>query len=290
MNQRFLASLVLPLLLFSCSKDKDDEANKNGENWSPEILLSDSMAPEGCLSIPRLYDAIRRVSPSQPVVSIPTAIAFESDRAIRENFKKVISNGQLTITQPAFSDLQAFPAVTQEACEKFTLTSQDGAEKVFTVKEKSETSLSGEAEDGERFAYTWLSPRSFESKRRYIAFDVPCMNQDKPIFVTIEKTYIWQDNSIPATLPEKDSPLAIEPNFIRWAAAAVGVSAESVYEDGDDGARVISVPKVLELSEKPLLAEVLSCNGLAPQPTDPNDPPRDDDDHGNDGDNGESRP
>ncbi len=287
MSQRLVTCAILlsALLFASCSKDDAAPSGVTpGVPWTEELAHADTVAPEGCLSIPRLYEGIRRISPDTKVVIVPTALSFESDRAVRENYRKLIAYGQLEIIQSSFSNLQNFPAATQEACQTFTLTGGDGEAKIFTVKESSATSLTGEAEDGERFTYTWLTSRSFQTIRRYVAFDVPCTDGDKPIFVSVSKTMSWQEPNIPAVIPEVESPLSIERKFLDWATAAVGESASSIYSEGEPGARLIQVPRLQEILERPPLAEVVSCNGLAPpappspnEPTDPEEPPRDGD-------------
>jgi hypothetical protein len=143
-----------------------------------------------------------------------------------------------------------------------------------------------EAEDGERIEFAWLSTQSVRSARRYLAFDTPCSDGRKPILVSVTKVYDWSGNGVAKFVPESGSPFSIQPDFITWAAEAVG-DPPSTYYAITEGGRQIDISKVRELPQKTPRAEVISCSGAPPPPNDnPSDPdpdPNNPDGHPRDG-------
>ncbi len=248
-------------LAFSCGKEKNKRPAPS-HVWKNEIQLSDAVTDEGCLSIPRLYAGMRGINPDKPVVILPTAISFESELNIRDNFRKLISYSQLVITEQPFSYVQNLPPVTQEACTTLTVEGTDGVTKNFTIKSNTPESLAAEAEDGERLAFTWLSPQSIQLKRRYLAYDVPCGSDQKPIFITLTKTLDWHGGGVPPTVPESGSPLSIEGNFLSWTAQAVGDDPAPLVLLSTDGVRKLDIPKIIEMTQKTPRPEIISCSGV----------------------------
>lgn len=265
-----LVGLAFVFALASCSKNNKKDAKAKA--WKAEIPLSDTQA-SGCLSLPRLFSSLKSIDPDHPVEVVPTAISFDSQNVIRDDFRKLIAYGQLVIQHENMRDVQSVLEVTQDGCAKVTQVSSDGVSKDFTVKKSSSDSLMAEADDGERLDYTWLTPHSIQSRHRYAAFDQPCGTGDKPVLVSVTKVIDWGE-SVPDQVPASGSPYSIDSEFLNLASSAVGDSADAYYSGADD-ARVLDLGKVSEISSKPPRPEVVSCGGVAmPDPTpDPNNPP-----------------
>lgn len=263
-----LLLLALSLISFSfssCSKEKDEAV---ANTLVSELPSNDALTEQGCLSIPKLYTSIQNIDSDQSVLIVPTSISFDSANAIRDNFRKLVSYGQLVIAQHPFSDVQALPPVSQDGCATFTVTGTDGVAKVFTIKNSAADLLSGEAEDGEVLEYKWISRKSIQTKRKYLAYDAPCSASEKPIFVTITKALDWSVTAIPASIPESGTLLSIERNILSWAAQAVGDDPAALYITAADGSNVLDVGKVMEMTQKPPRPEVVSCTGaIEPTPT-----------------------
>ena len=305
----FTSRIVPPLLFFltlvfalsSCGKNQDNNSAARVHSWNSTLPLESVESDQGCLSVPKLFEGIRGLNPTLPLVTVPTAISFDSPFAIRDNFRRLVAYGQLMIFQSFLVSAQALPAVTQDGCTKLTVTGSDGIDQAFTVKTSAHDALMAEVvaaskrageklwrlplDDGQRLEYTWLSPQSIQSKRRYPAFDQPCGAGDKPLLVTVTKVLDWSGAGIPATVPEAGSPFSIDPAFLSLAAEAVGDSADSLSVAGSDGVRQLDLTKVQALTTKAPRPEVVSCDGGVaepnpdpqPDPIDPEHPP-----HGND--------
>lgn len=268
------------LALSACSKNKDKQSSTESAPYQSELSL-ESVASDSCLNVGKLYEGLRSISPNQPVVVVPTSIGFEGN--VRENFRRLVSFGQLEVGNQSFSKIQGLPTVTQEGCTSFTVAGSDSSQKVFQIQPTARESVRGVAEDGEELEYTWVSPRSLIMKRRYIAYDVPCGSSDKPVFVTITRTLDWSTGELPASLPATGSSMSISADFLGWAAQTVGGDPESLYTAGAGGDRTLDVSRLREMMQRPPLPAVVSCTGVAepapapsPDPgTDPATPPSD---------------
>jgi len=287
--------LTLVFVLSSCGKSKSDTARSSLPPYQSQVKLEDAITDQGCLSLPKLFEGIHRLDPDLPLVKIPTAISFDSDAAIRENFKRLTAYGQLHVTSSTVSSMQSLPVVSQEGCDKVIITAVDGTTQDFTVKSSARESLVAEAEDGSRIEYLWLSPQRIQAKTRFLAYDQPCTSGDKPVLVSVTKIFDWSGAGIPASVPVSGSPLSIDPSFLALAAQAVGDSADALSEGGQ-----LDLAKLAAMVAKPPKPEMISCGIVdpAPDPTpDPTPPPNplptpdpDDPDHPNHGGGGDSTP
>ena len=279
-----LVGLALLFALSSCSKD-NGKANGGGatsQSYRADIPLTDVSSDAGCLSLPKLFQALRDVPPGRPAVSVPVAIAFDSTYAIRDDFERVIADGQLAVDHQGMGDLLSLPDASQDACSAVTTTASDGSDKSFKVKNSAKDSLMAEADDGERLEFTWLTSTSISYRHRYAVLDQPCSTSDKSIFVTVTKVIDWSSAGVPATVPATGSPFSVDPQFITLASAAVGDSPDSLYVNSADGTKMIDLDRLTAMTAKPVRPEILSCGGVAeptpvpaptPTPTpDPNDP------------------
>jgi hypothetical protein len=268
-SKSLVPSLLVVLSLFfalaSCSKSNDADS-RPAHSWQSGVTLDDAVSEQGCLSLPKLFDGVRAVNPALPVVIMPTSIAFDSSVSVRENFRRLVAYGQLVIAQKTVGDIQALPNVAQDGCSKVTVTGSDGVSKDFTVKTSARDALMAEADDGERIDYTWLSPQTLQSKRRYVAYDAPCGSSDKPVLVTISRVMDWSGAGVPETVPATGSVESIDPSFLSLAAEAVGDSPDSLYVD-EEGGRRLDLTKVAAMTDKAPRPEVVSCSGAAPAPT-----------------------
>lgn len=261
---------LFPFFLLSCGKS--DPGGDGKGTWKSEIRLEDAVADQGCLSLPRLFDGIRSLNPGLHATTVPTSIAFESSSSVRESFRRLLAYGQLTIQRRAVSEeQQSLPGVSQQDCSALGVTGSDGVETPYTVKESSRERILAEAEDGERIEYSWLSPTSLLSRRRYRAYDSPCVSGDEAILVTVARVLDWSGSALPAVVPEAGATLSIEPRFLAWAAAAVGEDPAALYVSPPvgEGPRMIDLSKVSALADKPPLSEVLSCDGSVSSPPEP---------------------
>jgi len=276
-SARILPSVlvVLALVFAFAACGKKDDAHAPTHLYKSEIRLDDAVADQGCLSLPKLFAGIHDLDPTRQAVVVPTSISFDSPNGVREDFRRLIAYGQLTVPHESLDQAQAqVPTdASQDGCSKVTLNGPDGAPKDFTVKSSTRQSIQAEADDGERIEYTWASPQSVQWKHRYAAFDQPCSSSDKPVMVTVSKVLDWSDLGVPQQVPASGSPYSIDADFIGLASAAVGDSPDSFYVQGSDGSRQIDLSKIGALSSKPPRPDVVSCGGVAEPTPDPANPP-----------------
>jgi hypothetical protein len=301
MIQRLLPPILVGLALVfafsSCSKHNDSSAaNVRARAYASSISL-DSVSSQGCLNAEELFRRVEGIDPSRSAVVVPTAIDFSSENGVPEGFRQLIAVGQLNVTRESMAQAQSLPEAQQADCKKLTLYGTDGEPKAFDVKTSKQDSLTAQAEDGESYELTWLTPQRYQSKHRYPVLDQPCSSGDKPVFVTVTKVTDWSDAGVPDQVPATGSVFSIEAGFISLAATAVGASADDVYVGDPAGTgRSIDFGKVNALTAKTPKPETLSCGGVAdpvPGPTpdpNPNPNPNPDDPlnpdhphHGNDG-------
>ena len=234
-----LVGLALIFALASCAKKKE----KPAYSWGSEIRLEDAQE-SGCLNLPKLFAALKRLDPERTATLVPVAIAFESQSEIRENFRRLLALAQLGVRHQSVSALQNLPAVRQAGCDKVTVIYDSGVEKGFVVRTSATDTLMAEAEDGERLDYQWISPRTLLSKHRYTVFDLPCSASNIPIIVTVTKVIDWS-GSVPNLVPSSGSPYSIDKAFLDLAVSAVGESALSVYSGG-----MVDLEKVSAISAR----------------------------------------
>ena len=116
-----------------------------------------------------------------------------------------------------------------------------------------------EAADGERIHYVWISSKSFQTRRRYLAFDLPCGDEQHPIFVTVSRTVDWTRGDFPELAPANGSTFSIEEGFLRLAAGAAGVDIDRFYKLNADGSRLLDLSSVKSLEKMSTDPDLQSC-------------------------------
>lgn len=263
---KFLLLVGSFVLFASCGKKHSPpnfpniENLKSNERAYTETLSAESVSSQGCLNAGLFFGNLSYINPASPLLVVPTELSFSPAKKVRENFKKFVAYGQMRIFNGNFSQLDQFPVISQEGCEKFIVKEIDGTEKEFAVSTSTSGSLVGEASDGEAYAITWLSDRSVKIKHTYLAYDMPCSTESDPIKVSITKSYDWSVPAAPLLVPDlPSSSLLIDPAFLAWAAASVMEDPKSYYVEDELGAKSLDLQKVGEIAQKDPDPSLLSC-------------------------------
>lgn len=262
------------LALWACGKDKDDEENLAASPPAKTSIAStDTLAAEGCLSIPLYLRQIALLNPQLPMLEVTKDMEFSAKSHMRHNFEVVSSFGAFQFADRNVAALQEEKNIVQAGCDSFVVTDANGTAEEFKVKEKSREMISGVAESGRRLTYRWVSPTQLEIKNRYITYDLPCGSELKPIFAEQTVIYDWSAER-PAAIPD-GSVHAISRSYLERISEATGKNVSDFYSgDGVQNAEALrGIPSLLPRPE------LLMCNpGDAPPP-----PPEEDDGNNDDG-------
>lgn len=280
--EKFGMAAMVALMGVGCSKsgkDGADEAKKAPVKM--ELSAGDLSTGHGCLSLPKLRDAVEAIERSAAMYAIPVKLEVTGKSGVRSNFQKLLALNVLSIQEGRLSNFHAFEPASQDQCNTVTLTKTDGTQKEFKISTQDENSqLHATSEDGEAIRYELLAPRRVKVTSRYITHDLPCDSEKNNIFVSLTKVIDWSDGGVPASIDTTDDQLAIDSAFLSLAADAAGFPEADLYSisEGDvEGEtvprRVIQVPKVRELSQMAPRPEIVTCDGVVnPDPEPEPDP------------------
>jgi len=257
--------------LAACGKNnKDPKAEVVATPLQSELKVDALLTDQGCLSAEKLSVEFGGLSGNLSVNIVPTQIRFESNKSIRPNFEKLIALNQLVIEEKPLSAIADIEPAVQTNCASVTLKRASGA-KEFKIKGHSQKELRFQSEDGEEIEYKILGSRVLQITKKYITHDVPCQNENTPIFVKVKKLFDWTGTPVPDTVDSKSSEFSIDSSFLSLASQAVGINEADFYVSGEFQ-RMLSISKVREVAQMPPLPEVVSCNGTSEEPEDPIEP------------------
>lgn len=240
------------------------------------IELDEVVAPEGCLSLPAYFDALRSVYDGTRAQVTTTKLDMTSKKAIRPGFRKALTYGTFLFTEQPLAELTDFPPVAQTGCESITFVDADAGGGEYKIVKATRESLLAQDAEGHRVGYRWLSPTSVELETRYSAYDVPC-SEASEIFVDHVRVADWS-RRVPETLSAGgDSPSSIDRGLLGVFAESVGRDPAELYETRD-GADIVRAATLREWRSLPPSDELRTCGNLPdpspePAPGLPADPP-----------------
>lgn len=240
----------------------------NASAGSPRtaVSLESTTADAGCFDVSKYLLRLRELPDDLSVLAVSTKIDFSSKKAIRDNFRKLVSYGTFSFEDVPLRELLEgeLESVRQENCDSLAFASADGGELTYKIVESGPDFVSAEAEDGRRLRYRWLSERSFEIRQTYSAYDVPCRDHT-PISVDHTKVLDWNGESKETI--SQDSALWIDPSYLKTVAHVTGLEASTLYVAQNVSATAGTVVPVgtLDVNQLRLLAqqdlrpEILAC-------------------------------
>ncbi len=274
-----IAALVACTVI-GCGKKASEEENE-AARLAPvktELSAQDLSAGEGCLSFPKLKQALDAIAPSASMFSIPVRLEISGKQHVRENFQRLLALNLLSINEGQLSSFEALESSTQDQCNSLMVTKSDGVAKEFKIiPQDGGNRLFASASDGEALQYELLAPRRVRITRKYITHDVPCGSEKNNVFVSVSRVIDWSGSTAPETIDTGDDQLAIESRFLALASEASGFNESDLYSTSDGGElgsrRVIQVSKVRELSQMAPRPEIVTCDGAAPPAPEPEPDP-----------------
>lgn len=278
--EKFGIAALVTCAIVGCGKKSSEEEGQAARVAPVKMELSaqDLSAGEGCLSFPKLKEALDAIAPNASMYSIPVRLEIIGKQHVRENFQRLLALNLLTIQEGQLSSFEALESSSQDQCNTLKITKTDGVPKEFKiVPQEGGNRLFASAEDGEALQYELLAPRRARLTRKYITHDVPCGSEKNNVFVSISRVIDWSGSPAPETIDTADERLAIDSRFLSLASEASGFNEADLYsasEGGElDSRRVIQVSKVRELSQMAPRPETVTCNGAAPPAPEPEPAP-----------------
>lgn len=257
----FLAA-TFSLALAACG-DGDSEGPKFNS-----VVNLESLAPEGCLNVPAYFSGVLALNPDAPVLEISTDFSYKSKRSVREKFGELMAYTTFRAGTRPLQEFGEFTSLGQNGCAELIVHSADGATETFPVSQSSRESIRAEAADGRIFQYTWLSPTRMLIDLSYHAYDMPCGNEE-PVLIRQRRVLDWSGTLL-ESLDLSHEPFNMSDSYLAKVANAVGISAGSLYDDGN-----INAARVREMAARAPLPELLTCpdGGLPPPRENPDDDP-----------------
>ncbi|MGE3263272.1 MAG: hypothetical protein AB7K68_15940 [Bacteriovoracia bacterium] len=261
---------IFSLTVLSCGKNRDSENTQNHVPARTSVSLEESVNTQGCLSIPKYLQNLRKISADITGLEISKKIQFSSKKKIRANFEVLFAFGAFQFTPVNVSQLQDDLNIIQNGCESLVLTETDGTTETYLIKEHTRERLVAQSESGLRLEYRWLSPQQLEFSNRFVSYDVPCGSEKNPIFIEQTKVYDWT-GSVGAKIAG-DSPLEVERSYLEKISAATGKEISDFYLSGENGeAPALSTEQLRAIPTLSPLPELLQCSS----PGEPIIPPDD---------------
>lgn len=265
---------------FGCSKNRSNEEAKTEEfaALKMELAIQDLSAGEGCLSFPKLKEALDAIAPHISMYAIPTQLEITGKQHVRENFQRLLALNLLSIQEGQLSSFEALETSSQDQCNYLALSRTDGVPKVFKIlPQEGGNRLVATAEDGEGLQYELLTPRRVRLTRKYITHDLPCGSEKNDVFVSVTRLIDWSGSPVPEAIDTADEQLMIDSRFLSLASQAAGFNEVDLYSTASGGElssqRVIQVSKVRELSQMAPKPEIVTCDGVVnPEPEPEPDP------------------
>lgn len=275
-----IAALVTCAIV-GCGKKSSENEEDQAARVAPvkmELSANDLSAGEGCLSFPRLKEALEAIAPNTAMYSLPVRLEISGKQHVRENFQRMLALNLLSVQEGQLSSFEALESSTQDQCNTLLVTKTDGVPKEFKiVPQEGGNRLFASAADGEALQYELLAPRRVRITRKYITHDVPCGSEKNNIFVSVSRVIDWSGSSAPEIIDTADEQLAIDSRFLSLASEASGFNESDLYSSSEGGElgsrRVIQVSKVRELSQMAPRPEIVTCDGAAPPAPEPEPDP-----------------
>lgn len=265
--------LILAFSILSLAGCSDGSGSGDGSKKSAggiDLQKGSLQTDDQCLSIEKLQANLNSFNADLPITVVTTDLNLNSNKSIRSSFEKIMAYNNLLADQKPLSEVRDSLIFTQADCKTVLETLPDGSQKEYNVKRGSETELKFESKDGEGFEYQILSARSYRATRTFTAYDVPCGSEKTPILVTVAKYHDWSGTGLPSVIEQHSSPFSISKNLLSNAAQAVGYPVDNFYGVSPDNlSETVDISKVKEMLQMTPLPEVISCNGNAIDPFEP---------------------
>lgn len=258
---------LLSLCVFSCSKNRTTEESDLRPAAPVQISLEEILAPEGCISLPRYFQELKKLNPDLSLLTVTQDMDFKAKKKLRPEFVELASFGGFKFEQSRLANLQYLDSVSQDGCASFALAEE---EERYQIKESTRTLLRGITESGREISYEFLSGNRMRVAIRNITYDLPCGTEENPILGRTTQVFDW-NGSIPDKI-EETSELAINRDYLTKVAEATGHNLAELYqtETAEDGStrEVLVTDQLRQVSQWQPRSELLSCRAEEPPPPD----------------------